>query len=143
MVSDLLIRNIPRKERMAPEVLLLSGRLDLVADNIRYLDLSVDSDLILEMVSETTYEADAVIKYDIYRLAGIGEYWLYNPNGVAKEPSLQGWQLKDPEYKPVQGRTGTMAGKKTTVYPSAVLETDWRLKRFCICGFRNNMTGIK
>ena len=129
VVHDLLIKNIPLKAGVAPDILFLPGRLDLETVEIPYWDLAVDSapDLILEIVGKKTYEADAIIKYDIYRLAGVGEYWLYNPNGYGGGPPLQGWRRKDAEYLPIPGRTDEVAGKEATLYPSAVLKTDWGL----------------
>ncbi len=129
VVSDLLLRNIPLREGVSPDIALLPGQLDLVAEDFGSLDLSVDlcPALILEVVSENTHEADSDIKHEIYRLAGIEEYWLYDPRGFAGGPPLRGWQLQDTEYMPIWGEAAVVAGEEATLYSSAVLQTDWGL----------------
>ncbi len=56
LVSDLLIRNVPLKDGVSPDIALLPNDLDLVADNLRSLDLSADLRpvLILEAALENT-----------------------------------------------------------------------------------------
>lgn len=130
VVSDLLLRNIPIKPGVSPDVLLLPGQWDLeVTGDVRSLDLAVDPSpvLILEVMSENTYEADADIKPEIYRLVGVQEYWLYDPRGFAGGPPLCAWQLQDGAYVPIAGVAATVAGETVTLYPSAVLQTDWGL----------------
>ena len=93
------------------------------------LVLSADlrPDLILEVVSENTHEADTDVKHEIYRLAGIREYWLYDPGAYAGEEPLRGWQLVDTEYMPILGWDHESFDEAITRYPSVVLQTDWGL----------------
>ncbi len=130
--SDLLIRNIPLKEGVAPDVALWPASLDLEGEE-EYGSVELSTDLcpvlILEVVSENTHEADAVIKHDIYRLVGIEEYWLYDPGAHAGEEPLRGWRLEDMEYMPILGGEPEESDEEVTRYPSAVLQTDWGLTR--------------
>ncbi len=129
LTTDLLVRNIPLRRGVAPDVALWPGRWDPVAARCGSLALSADlcPALILEVVSVNTYEADAEIKPEIYRLAGVGEYWLYDPDEHAGIGRLCGWQLADGAYEPVRSQelNGSEAG--VARYPSAVLQTDWGL----------------
>ena len=128
--SDLLIRNIPLKEGVAPDVALWPESLDLEGEE-EYGSVELSADLcpalILEVVSENTHEADAVTKHEIYRLAGIEEYWLYDPKAYAGREPLRGWRLEDMEYVPILGGEPEASGEEVTRYSSAVLQTDWGL----------------
>ena len=128
--SDLLIRNIPLKEGVAPDVALWPESLDLEGEE-EYGSVELSADLcpalILEVVSENTHEADAVTKHEIYRLAGIEEYWLYDPRAYAGREPLRGWRLEDMEYVPILGGEPEASGEEVTRYSSAVLQTDWGL----------------
>ena len=130
LTSDLLIRNIPLREGVSPDIALWPGR-EVLQEGIEYGSLALSADLrpalILEIVSESTQEADAVTKHEIYRLAAITEYWLYDPMGHAGGPPLRGWRLEGTEYTPVRGHRGVVAGAEVALYTSRVLETDWGL----------------
>ncbi len=127
LASDLLIRNIPLKDGVSPDVALWPSHLDLERKKYGSLELAPDlrPALILEIVSEHTSEADAVTKHEIYRLAGITEYWLYDPEAYAGTEALCGWWLADRVYAPIPGRARAEAGEEGRRYASAVLETDW------------------
>ena len=129
LTHDLLIRNIPLREGVAPDVALWPGYRDLVGEKCSSLELSADlcPALILEVVSENTYTADADTKHEIYRLARIGEYWLYDPEEYAEGGPLRGWQLVDTAYESIPGREHAVGGELVTRYSSAVLQTDWGL----------------
>ncbi len=128
LASDLLIRHIPLKPGVAPDVALWPDHLDLEGTRTQCGSLELSAELypalILEVVSAHTAEADADIKYEIYRRAGITEYWLYDPDAHAGGEPLCGWRLVDTAYIPIRGRMGTEAVVR---YPSAVLQTDWGL----------------
>ncbi len=130
LTSDLLIRNVPLKAGVSPDIALWPGK-DLLQADIVYGSLKLSAalrpDLILEIASESTYEADRDIKYDIYRLAEIPEYWLYDPIGCTGGPPFLGWRLADGDYVEIVGRFHTVAGHDVVLYPSTVLETAWGL----------------
>ncbi len=129
LASDLLIRNIPLKDGVSPDVALWPSHLDLERKKYGSLELAPDlrPALILEIVSEHTSEADAVTKHEIYRLAGITEYWLYDPEVYAGTEPLCGWQLVDRTYRSIPGRASAEAGTEVLRYASEVLQTDWGL----------------
>ena len=129
LASDLLIRNIPLREGVSPDVALWPGHLALETEEYRSLVLAADlcPALILEVVSDNTPAADADIKPEIYRRAGIGEYWLYDPAAYAGDAPLCGWQLVGTEYVQIPGQTQAVGNEWVTRYPSAVLQTDWGL----------------
>ena len=111
LASDLLIRNIPLREGVSPDVALWPGHLALETEEYRSLVLAADlcPALILEVVSDNTSAADADIKPEIYRRAGIGEYWLYDPTAYAGDAPLCSWQLVGTEYVQIPGQTADAA----------------------------------
>ncbi len=129
LTHDLLIQNIPLKEGVAPDVALWPGPRAQLGAKCGSLELSADwcPALILEVVSENTSDADADTKHEIYRLAGVAEYWLYDPDAYASSEPLCGWQLEAGEYVPIPGREHAVHGGSVTLYASAVLETAWGL----------------
>ena len=131
LTSDLLIRNVPLKAGVSPDIALWPGQDLLKADEVYgSLELSEElrPDMILEIASESTYKADRDIKYDIYRMVEIPEYWLYDPIGCTGGPPFLGWQLIDGEYEEIEGQSGTVAGNAVTLYYSVILETAWGLE---------------
>ena len=130
LTSDLLIRDVPLKEGLAPDIALWPGR-HVVAreEDCGSLRLSADlcPALVLEVASENTAETDRETKHEIYRLAEIEEYWLYDPMGYTGGPPFQGWRLTGLEYASIAAQSGRVAGQAVWLYPSAVLTTAWGL----------------
>ncbi len=132
LTSDLLIRNVPLKEGLAPDIAIWPGRHLLEPDvDCGSLTLSAElcPSLVLEVTSESTAVADRETKHEIYCLAEIPEYWLYDPMGYAGGPPFRGWRLCGTEYAPIEGRRGAVAGRAVTLYPSVTLDTAWGLDR--------------
>ena len=129
LTSDLLIRNVPLREGVAPDIALWPRHMLDPEQNYRSLVLSEElcPALVLEVTSESTVEADREIKHEIYRLAGIAEYWLHDPMGCAGGPPLLGWRLIGNAYVPIAEQRGVVAGQEVQLYPSAVLDTAWGL----------------
>ncbi len=131
LTSDLLIRNVPLKEGVSPDIAIWPGR-HVLAPGVEYSSVELSEDmcpsLILEIASESTVEADRDIKYEIYRLAGVSEYWLYDPMGYTGGSPFMGWRLADTVYEPLEGWHGTVADQATMLYPSGVLKTVWGLE---------------
>ena len=42
---------------------------------------------------------DERCKRDVYAALGVSEYFLYDPRGEYLTPPLQGWRLRDGEYR--------------------------------------------
>ncbi len=131
LTSDLLIRNVPLRAGLAPDIALWPGR-QVLDPQVDYGSLALSAELrpalVLEVMSESTVEADRDTKYEIYELAGIAEYWLYDPMGYAGGPPLRGWRLAGPAYVPIAGCLDTVAGEAVQLYPSTVLGTAWGLE---------------
>ncbi len=131
LTSDMLIRNVPLKEGVSPDIAIWPGK-DLLEADVEYGSLELAETLrpalILEIASESTYAADRDTKYDIYCLAGIAEYWLYDPMGHTGGPPFLGWQLAGTDYEPIAGQPGTVAGREVILYCSLVLGTAWGLE---------------
>ncbi len=129
LASDLLIRNIPLKPGVAPDVALWPGHLRLEQEKYGSLELSADlcPVLILEVVSAHTGTEDAHTKHEIYRRIGVAEYWLYDPDAHVSDMPLRGWQLDDEAYVPIPGYCQEVSGQPAVLYASAVLQTDWGL----------------
>ena len=60
-------------------------------------------DFVLEVTSRSTREEDQGRKREVYASLGVGEYWLFDPTGVA--PRLQGFRLHGGEYRPLPSVT--------------------------------------
>lgn len=131
LTSDLLIRNVPLREGLAPDIAIWPDQ-QALAPEVDYKSLVLSEELcpalVLEVTSESTAAADRDTKYEIYQLAGIAEYWLYDPLGYAGGPPFQGWQLTSEAYVPIVGQVGSVAGAETLLYPSTVLGTSWGLE---------------
>ncbi len=129
LTSDLLIRDVPLRDGVSPDVALWPGQPDPVGEKCRSLALApgVCPAPILEVVSENTGAADADVQHEICRRAGVAEYWLYDPGGYAGGPPVCGWQLQETAYVPVPNRVGVVAADMATLYASGVQQTEWGL----------------
>jgi len=63
--------------------------------NIKEGRLSGSPDLVIEIVSPTSYYRDRYEKFKIYEEAGIKEYWLVYPG----ERAIEVWALKEGKYE--------------------------------------------
>lgn len=55
---------------------LRSGRIELVKGTEGYVEIAGTPDMVLEVVSPTSRRKDKVVLRELYRVAGIPEYWL-------------------------------------------------------------------
>lgn len=60
-------------------------------------------DLVLEIVSPSTWRTDLDAKRNRYAALGVGEYWLHDPHANFKSPALAGYRLFGRSYKPIPG----------------------------------------
>ena len=58
-------------------------------------------DLVMEMLSESTSDADVGSKRDTYEHLGIREYWLFDPEGFELPTPLVGCRLRDGRYRQI------------------------------------------
>ena len=86
--------------------------------------------LVLEVLSESTWQSDLGPKLDTYAAMGIAEYWLYDPEGHAPPAyadgvSFWGWRLDDTgSYVRIPRQPGK---GEWAVYHSEVLAADIRM----------------
>ena len=90
-------------------------------------------ELVVEMLSRTTSDADVGSKRDTYEHLGVREYWLFDPQGFELPAPLAGNRLRAGRYRPI---AADAAGR----LPSEVLGLDLH-----VCGgelrFRDPATG--
>ncbi len=133
LTGDMLIRNVPLQAGLSPDIALWpAGPMQALEAEADYKSVALSAArcpaLVLEMVSESTAVVDRETKHEIYRRAGIREYWLYDPMEFGGGPPLQGWRLTGSAYVPIAGQPGRVGGAEVTLYPSGVLETAWGLE---------------
>ena len=58
-------------------------------------------ELVIEMLSESTSEADIGSKRRTYEHLGVNEYWLFDPEGFELATPLEGYRLRDGRYRPI------------------------------------------
>ena len=62
-------------------------------------------DFVLEVTSKSTRRDDERRKRDVYAALGVREYFLYDPRAEYLVPPLQGFRLRDGEYRALPGVT--------------------------------------
>ena len=58
-------------------------------------------DLVIEMLSESTSDADVGSKRDTYEHLGVREYWMFDPQGFELPAPLAGHRLRARRYRPI------------------------------------------
>ena len=58
-------------------------------------------DLVIEMLSKTTYKKDTGSKRATYEHLGVREYWLHNPEGFGSSAPLVGLRLQDDRFEEI------------------------------------------
>jgi len=77
---------------LQPDIVFISKeRLGIIAENA----IMESPDLVVEIVSPTSYYRDRYEKFRIYEEAGIKEYWLVYPG----EKAIEVWVLKEGKYE--------------------------------------------
>ncbi len=60
-------------------------------------------DVVIEILSDTTWKKDVEDKPRLYRDLGVKEYFLYDPQNKLIQPALQGkWLNDEGQYQPMQ-----------------------------------------
>ena len=84
-------------------------------------------DFVLEVTSASTRRDDERRKREVYASLGVSEYFLYDPRGEYLTPPLQGYRLRDGEYRPLPAVT-VLPSRSVAVH-SEVLALDLRDER--------------
>ena len=122
--------------RVAPDVFVIFGVPDHHRMSYRLWEEGKAPDFALEVASESTWREDLGRKRDLYAELGVGEYWLFDPQGEFLDPPLRGLVLQNGEYGELPGRMET----GVRVLRSRVLGLDLRAEGSAL-RFRDPVTG--
>ena len=107
---DLLVyyREGAKPKSVAPDILVSFDVPSYPREIYRIEEEGKPPDWVLEVASPTTFEHDVGDKKDLYEEIGVGEYWVYDPQGDMHDPRLRGWVLGPAGYQELAdlGRPG-------------------------------------
>ncbi|MDE0459925.1 MAG: Uma2 family endonuclease [Chromatiales bacterium] len=92
-----------RARSIAPDVLVSFGVGERLRDSYVMWREGKAPDFVLEIASESTWRRDRDEKPGRYAALGVGEYFLYDPEGGRLEPRLQGYVLEEGAYRRLPG----------------------------------------
>ena len=92
-----------RARSIAPDVLVAFGVGERLRDSYVMWQERKAPDFVLEIASESTWRRDRDEKPARYAALGVGEYFLYDPDGGRLEPRLQGYVLEEGAYRRLPG----------------------------------------
>ena len=112
---------------VAPDVYVVVGAPAGLRDTYMLWNEPKGPDFVLEVTSASTRRADERRKRDIYAGLGVREYFLYDPRAEYLAPPLQGWRLRDGEYRRLPAVT--MLSNRGVSVASEVLGLELRDER--------------
>ena len=112
---------------VSPDVYVVVGAPAHLRDTYLLWNEPKGPDFVLEVTSASTRRVDKRRKRDVYAALGVSEYFLYDPRAEYLTPPLQGWRLRDGEYRPLPSVT-VLAGREVAV-ASEVLGLELRDER--------------
>ena len=86
---------------VAPDVYVVVGAPAHLRDTYLLWNEPKGPDFVLEVTSASTRRDDERRKRDVYAALGVSEYFLYDPRSEYLRPPLQGFRLRDGEYRPL------------------------------------------
>ena len=107
---------------VAPDVYVVVGAPGHLRDSFLLWNEPKGPDFVLEVTSASTRREDERRKREVYASLGVSEYFLYDPRGEYLTPPLQGYRLRDGQYRPLP-RVTMLPGRGVTVH-SEVLALD-------------------
>ena len=99
---------------VSPDVYVVVGAPGHFRDTYLLWNEPKGPDFVLEVTSASTRRVDERRKHDVYASLGVSEYFLYDPRGEYLTPPLQGWRLRDGEYRPLPAVT-VLPGRGVTM----------------------------
>ena len=84
---------------VAPDVFVSFGVPNYVRDIYRISEEGKPPDWVIEIASPSTCKYDVEGKKDLYEAMGVGEYWVYDPQGDMHDPRLRAWVLGPSGYE--------------------------------------------
>ena len=128
-----------RERRMlAPDVFVIFGVPKRQRFSYVVWDEGKPPDLVLEILSGSTWRRDTVDKKAIYEAMGVDEYWLLDPVGPFLTPPLIGYRLTNGSYVRIDALPGT-----TATYMSDVLGLELRIDDAWRFRIRDPASGIE
>ena len=113
----------PIVDRLAPDVFVVFGVPSRKRDSYVTYDEGKPPDLVLEVLSGSTWRRDMGVKKTIYERMGVQEYWILDPmDAYVDPPPLKGFRLIGDRYEPIAPMSGG-----GIVYASEVLGLELRL----------------
>ena len=112
---------------VSPDVYVVVGAPAHLRDTYLLWNEPKGPDFVLEVTSASTRRVDERRKRDVYGALGVREYFLYDPRAEYLTPPLQGYRLRDGEYRPLPAVT-VLAGREVAV-ASEVLGLELRDER--------------
>ena len=92
---------------ISPDLMVVIGAAKHVRSSYKLWEEPKAPDFVLEIASESTWQADSGKKRDTYAEIGVPEYWQVDPTGSYLRPPLQGFRLVGGEYQPIVGAQRT------------------------------------
>ena len=112
---------------VAPDVYVVAGAPAYLRDTYLLWNEPKGPDFVLEVTSASTRRADERRKRDVYATLGVSEYFLYDPRAEYLTPPLQGYRLRDGEYRPLPAVT--VLSNRGVAVASEVLGLEFRDER--------------
>ena len=112
---------------LAPDVIVYLQQPDMQGRDSFNIEEHGAPDLVIEVLSGTTWSEDLRIKKGRYAAMGIAEYWVHDPKGLRPvgSPVVQGFQLEGGQYIDVVSYHSVVEGRDVELYYSSVLQTEW------------------
>ena len=112
---------------VSPDVYVVVGARAGLLDTYLLWNEAKGPDFVLEVTSASTRRDDERRKRDVYAALGVSEYFLYDPRAEYLTPALQGFRLREGEYRALPAVT-VLPGRGVAV-ASAVLGLELRDER--------------
>ena len=97
----------PIVDRLAPDVFVVFGVPNRKRNSYATYDEGKPPDLVLEVLSESTWCRDMGVKKAIYERMGVQEYWILDPvDAYVAPPPLKGFRLVGDHYEPIDPMPG-------------------------------------
>jgi Uma2 family endonuclease len=90
---------------VSPDVYVVMGVPAHLRDTYLLWNEPKGPDFVLEVTSASTRREDRRRKRDVYAALGVSEYFMYDPRAEYLTPPLQGFRLRDGEYRALPGVT--------------------------------------
>lgn len=103
--GNLLIFYVPgnKRKHLAPDVFVVKGVSKHKRPNYLVWEEGKPPTLVIELTSSSTRAEDTKRKFKLYQdVLKVQEYFLFDPFGDYLKPSLQGFRLRQGEYRPIR-----------------------------------------